>query len=105
MILIEMKIEARYLKKNSQIAQEKNCENLYRSNTYGFLGQQPLAFLLNGTLMGILKMANYMYVLVRITFMLCRRSGHSTYCSDTPNFLEPRRTDKSIQSDLGGQDH
>ena len=36
MILIEIKIEARYLKKNSQTPQGKNRENLNRSNTYGF---------------------------------------------------------------------
>ena len=36
MILIEIKIEARYLKKNSQTTQDKNRENLNRSNAYGF---------------------------------------------------------------------
>ena len=36
MILIEIKIEARYLKKNSQTPQGKGLENLNQSNTYGF---------------------------------------------------------------------
>ena len=36
MILIEIKKEVRYLKKNSQTLQDKNRENLTRSNTYGF---------------------------------------------------------------------
>ena len=36
MILIEIKIEAGYLKKNSQTTQDKNRENLNWSNAYGF---------------------------------------------------------------------
>ena len=35
-ILIEIKIEVRYLKKNSQTSQNKNRENLNRSNAYDF---------------------------------------------------------------------
>ena len=35
MILIEIKKEARYLKKNSQTPQEKNSKNLNRSNVKG----------------------------------------------------------------------
>ena len=44
MILIEIKIEARYLKKNSQTPQDKNCENLNRSNTYGFWASNLVLF-------------------------------------------------------------
>ena len=44
-ILIEIKIEVRYLKKNSQIPQEKNRENENQSNVdMGLFGQQPRDF-------------------------------------------------------------
>ena len=49
MILIEIKKEARYLKKKSQTLQEKNCENLNR----WLLGQLARAFQLNSTLGGL----------------------------------------------------
>ena len=44
MILIEIKIEARYVKKNCQIPQEKNHENLNQSNTYGFWADNLVLF-------------------------------------------------------------
>ena len=45
MILIELKIEAHYLKKNSQTSQEKNRENLNWSNTiYDFWANNLVLF-------------------------------------------------------------
>ena len=52
MILIEIKKEARYLKKNSQTPQEKNRENSNRSIIW-LLDQKPQDFQLNGTLVKI----------------------------------------------------
>ena len=46
MILIEIKIEARYLKRNSQTLQGKDHEN----SIHMALWQLPRAFQLNGTL-------------------------------------------------------
>ena len=50
MILIEIKIEARYLKMNSQTPQEKKQRKFKSIKCIWLLGQQPRAFQLNGTL-------------------------------------------------------
>ena len=50
MILIEIKIEARYLKKNSQTPQEKNPRNFISIKIIWLFGLKSQAFLLNGTL-------------------------------------------------------
>ena len=44
MILIEIKMEVRYLKKNSQTPQGKDRENVKRSNTYGFWANNLVLF-------------------------------------------------------------
>ena len=44
MILIEIKIEARYLNKNSQTPQKKTRENLNLSNSYGFWANNLMLF-------------------------------------------------------------
>ena len=69
MILIEIKKEVHYLKKNSQTPQEKNRENLNRSNVYGVWANNLVLFSWTGLY----------HILDGFGFYEHRRSGSSIF--------------------------